>query len=360
MINNNPVKRVFGLDVFRATAILIVLFTHGKGLSGNAFHFMPKIPLVDGVELFFVLSGFLIGGILINTVEQEKRFDVKKLLIFWKRRWFRTLPTYYLVLIINIILTTTGLISSDIKQFNFRYFIFCQNFSKGFYDFFWESWSLSVEEWFYISMPILIYFFLRFLSVKKALLLSICILLIIPLMYRIFISNLKVDSFWWDVEFRKVVLTRLDAINYGVLAAFIKFYFPHFWFKYRTWLFCLGLVLLCFPLFLTIEVNSFFFKTFYFIIISIGAMMLLPLADSIKECRYKYIGVVFTFFSKISYSLYLLNLGVVISFITFNFEIQTTTHHVIAYYSYWFIVIVLSWFTYTYFENPIMKLRDKY
>jgi len=93
---------VYGLDVFRAVAILIVLYAHGKLLSGDAFSFIPDFPLVDGVELFFVLSGFLIGTILISTIEKEQRFDVKSLFNFWKRRWFRTLPTYYFILIINI------------------------------------------------------------------------------------------------------------------------------------------------------------------------------------------------------------------------------------------------------------------
>lgn len=143
---NNTQNRIYGLDVFRAVAILIVLYGHGKLVSGNAFSFIPDIPLIDGVELFFVLSGFLIGGILISTVEKEKKFDIKSLLIFWKRRWFRTLPTYYLVLFVNIFLTKTSLIGGDFKQFNYRFFIFCQNFSKGFFEFFWESWSLSVEE----------------------------------------------------------------------------------------------------------------------------------------------------------------------------------------------------------------------
>ena len=213
---------MYGLDVFRAVAILIVLYVHGKLLSGDAFSFIPDFPLVDGVELFFVLSGFLIGTILISTIEKEQRFDVKSLFNFWKRRWFRTLPTYYFILIINIILTKTTLIGGDINQFNFRFFVFCQNFSSGFYEFFWESWSLSVEEWFYILLPLLILGISRMLSVKKTILVSICVLLLVPLLYRFHISDLKVDSFWWDVEFRRIVLTRLDAINYGVLAAFIK------------------------------------------------------------------------------------------------------------------------------------------
>lgn len=356
---NKEQNRVYGLDVFRAVAILIVLFAHGKLLSGDAFSCIPDFPLIDGVELFFVLSGFLIGGILISTVEKQQKFDIKSLFIFWKRRWFRTLPTYYLILLVNIFLTKASLIGGDIKQFNYRFFIFCQNFSKGFYEFFWESWSLSVEEWFYISLPIIIFVLSRILSIKRTILVSICILLIIPLIYRFYISDSEVDQFWWDVEFRKVVLTRLDAINYGVLAAFIKNYYSVFWYKCRKWTFTLGLIFLYVAILLPKSYNGIFFKTVYFNIIAIGAMFLLPLADSIKDYKNRYIGQFFTFFSKISYSLYLINLGIVISIIATNFKLQTTTQHIVAYFSYWIIVVILSWIIYTYYENPIMKLRDR-
>ena len=352
-------ERIYGLDVFRATAILLVLFSHSKILRVNAFDFLPNIPVIDGVELFFVLSGFLIGGILIRQIENEQKFNLKDLLVFWKRRWFRTIPTYYLILTLNIFFTKMGIISGDLNQFDYSFFIFCQNLSHGFYDFFWESWSLSVEEWFYISLPILFFFISYIFSFKNTTLISIGLLIIIPFLYRLSISNQKVDQFWWDVEFRKVVLTRIDAISYGVLAAYIKFHYKYFWFKYRKWLFFFGLIILYIILYINKDFNSFFFKTFYFNFISFGAVLLLPLADSIHKYKNKKIGSFFTFISKISYSLYLINLSIVISVITTNFELETNTNQIIAYFSYWVIVIVLSWIVYTFYEKPIMNLRDK-
>ena len=181
-----------------------------------------------------------------------------------------------------------------------------------------------------------------------------------PLLFRIYISDLQVDKFWWDVNFRKIVLTRLDAINYGVFAAYIKFYHIQFWIKCRKWSFILGITLLFITLLLPCDYNGMIFKTVYFNIISIGTMFLLPLADSIKDYKNKYVGQFFTFFSKISYSLYLINLGTVISLIATNFKLQNNTQHLIAYYSYWIIVVSLAWLLYTYFENPMMKLRDKF
>ena len=88
----------------RAIAILLVVIGHGSSIAGDLFHAIPSIPFIDGVDLFFVLSGFLIGGILIAKIEESDRINLKLILTFLKRRWYRTLPNYYLFLSVNILL----------------------------------------------------------------------------------------------------------------------------------------------------------------------------------------------------------------------------------------------------------------
>lgn len=95
-------KRVFGLDLMRSVAILLVLLSHTLMLFRFQYPMTGWGALsgILGVELFFVLSGFLIGGILLRSFEKSCRgYD---LLHFWRQRWFRTLPNYYLFLIINL------------------------------------------------------------------------------------------------------------------------------------------------------------------------------------------------------------------------------------------------------------------
>jgi len=94
--------RVFGLDLVRAVAVLAVLFAHGCDLLGPAFS-APRTAqafAVGGVELFFVLSGVLIGGIIIDGV----RRDVRWVANFWTRRWLRTLPNSFVFLALNVFL----------------------------------------------------------------------------------------------------------------------------------------------------------------------------------------------------------------------------------------------------------------
>ncbi len=120
-LNPNYENRIFGLDLMRAIAIIFVVMGHGLMLEKANTNF-PWIRLINGVELFFVLSGFLIGGILIKTFNDKENFGIKTIANFWVRRWFRTLPNYYLILIINIIVVYFGIIREDFAQFNWKFF----------------------------------------------------------------------------------------------------------------------------------------------------------------------------------------------------------------------------------------------
>ena len=81
-------KRIYGLDILRSIAILSVLGTHSGWLLPDFINKYIQRFSLDGVSLFFVLSGFLIGHILLKKLN-ETDFNLHQLFNFWLRRWFR-------------------------------------------------------------------------------------------------------------------------------------------------------------------------------------------------------------------------------------------------------------------------------
>lgn len=362
-LNIDYSSRVYGLDVFRAIAIIIVVMSHGDFIIGEVLPGFPFIPLIDGVELFFVLSGFLIGTILIKIFEKNNGFETNEMFSFWKRRWFRTLPNYYLILGVNVILVSNGIIKGNIEHFNWKFLFFLQNFNTYFTDFFWESWSLTIEEWFYIFTPLSVFILWKTRGAggqggKNIFLISILGFIFLTILYRYSKSGEAVDPFLFDIKFRKVVIARLDAIMYGVLFAWVKFYYPLLWKKIAIPFFIIGLILI-FTILQVIKIDpvGFYAKTIYFSAIGFSAAMLLPYADSVKSFKFPF-GKAITHISIISYSMYLVNLGLVAQVIENNFMPETKSAAAITYILYWTIVVVLSTLLYKFFEKPMMDLRD--
>ena len=127
-IQTNNSERIFGLDLLRSLAIIIVVVSHTAFILQDSFPGFPYIPTPDGVDLFFVLSGFLIGKILIEQAENLNGFSLKSIFHFLKRRWFKTLPNYYLFLFVNILLVYFGFLNGSINKYTSTYFVFFQNF----------------------------------------------------------------------------------------------------------------------------------------------------------------------------------------------------------------------------------------
>lgn len=353
-------ERLFGLDLIRACAIIFVVMAHGDFMIENTvLKGFPYFYTIDGVDLFFVLSGFLIGGILLKEISRENRFGLKELKVFWKRRWFRTLPNYYLILVLNYLFVSNKFIVEGIENFNWKFFFFLQNFSTPFFGFFWESWSLSVEEWFYIFLPLLLIGFLKFFNPKTAFLLTVITLLVLPLIYRASIFDPNLEGFWYDVGRRKLVTTRLDSIAYGLLAAWIYYFYRSFWNSSKYVSFLIGVASIAlFKNVFNSPHTTFYRQVIYFALSPFSAMLLLPLAENLKMPKGIFSKIV-THISKISYSMYLINLALVAEVFRDNFGPFNGNYGLLSYFLYWFIVITASSILYKYFEKPFMDLRDK-
>lgn len=156
------------LDTVRGVAILLVVFFHGfgfefgtTGLSGLPRLFvLATLPGWMGVNLFFVLSGFLITGILLEG--REKPHYYKN---FYIRRVLRILSAYYLLLVALFVVPRIGLV--DNRQIGLAFIGFSFVYLSNLVDFFsvpmqyGALWSLAVEEHFYLLWPTAVRFFSR-------------------------------------------------------------------------------------------------------------------------------------------------------------------------------------------------------
>ncbi|NLU93168.1 acyltransferase family protein [Chitinophaga sp. Ak27] len=353
-------KRIFGLDILRASAIILVMYTHSyvyleKILPSTIASFF----LVDGVGIFFVLSGFLIGGILLQTIHRDE-FNKGDLINFWLRRWLRTLPNYFLVL--SVLALFLALIRPDTLPDNLvSYFFFSQSLFFPHPNFFSEAWSLAVEEWFYLLIPAALFIAISILKVEKKKAIIACIIMVIGAVtvFRSFrILGLAPDANYGKMIGQQVV-TRLDGIMYGFLGAFLMFYDFEIWKRYKNQLFFIGLFILFAPniyrLFWVIPVLPFNYYNLTFF--SIGTLLLLPKLSSLTMQSNGIFYRSITFISHISYSMYLINYTIVQSMLVQKLAKTFLINIYVQLLLFWVVTIVFSFLLYRFYEVPMMNLR---
>jgi peptidoglycan/LPS O-acetylase OafA/YrhL len=255
------VRRNFGLDLLRSIAILVVLANHaflGFFVFFGQARFEGKAAFVStlsffSIEWLFVLSGFLIGTIMIRSFERGSTFWVRAK-DFWLRRWFRTFPNYYLFLLVNIL---AGVIGIGQGEYSWRYAFFAQNLAwrEDYPFFFSEAWTLALDEWFYFVMPLLVGLaaWRGWLAPRTAFVFATVLLIGAPTLARA-IAAPPVDGYAWDYDFRRVTLFHLDATGWGVLAAIVNRWWPAFWERARGTKALLGVALMAGGMALTQEI----------------------------------------------------------------------------------------------------------
>ena len=149
-------ERQPGLDLLRALAIIVVVVYH-------AALFGFKLPgRVDrfgwiGVDLFFVLSGYLIGGQLLAPLARDQRIKLGR---FFTRRALRIMPAYFVVLAIYFLLPAWREYP-EMSQPLWKFLLSVQNIALHGGTAFSHAWSLAVEDQFYLALPFLLLFLYR-------------------------------------------------------------------------------------------------------------------------------------------------------------------------------------------------------
>ena len=138
--------RSSGLDLVRVAAIALVLLHHLRSLPGTPDSLRSfALRGYAGVDLFFVLSGWLIGGQLWRELDQRGRIDLPR---FWRRRLWRTLPAYFAVLLALTLSSRVPIGALPVLA------LFVQNHLAP--EAWLSSWSLCIEEQFYLLAPIVL------------------------------------------------------------------------------------------------------------------------------------------------------------------------------------------------------------
>ena len=372
-LSNNPIsreinrERVFGLDILRALAIFFVLMGHGSLFMPMRFQVLQWMLIpIDAVSLFFVLSGFLIGRILIDTFS-KREIGIRTVVVFWSRRWLRTLPAYFAMLLLLAVVY-----QKFDKSFLLKYALFIQNFKTPLPEWFAESWSLTIEEWFYLLTPMVLFVLIKIAKLKTPhafLVMCLGFMIVFPAfrLYRYFHMSLPLQHRVWDFYFRMQVVTRLDAIMYGVFGAYIYRYYRQVWEQQKKKRAIIGTIIIlvnrCIAYYFAItQVGALYNSVFCFCVDSIAILMLMPYFESLKKGKGK-IGKVVTFISVISYSLYLVNFALVslwIMYIFPHFGLTGNSYYAMKYGVYWIISFVLAVCLYLAVEYPYLQFRDKF
>jgi len=358
--------RIFGLDLLRAVAILLTVYGHAVLLvppAGRSWHNLPA-SAIDGVTIFFVLSGYLIGGILLKALLDPVRpFSLRH---FWMRRWLRTLPAY-LVVLGGVV--AVGAWRHQLPAEVWRYFYFSQNLRTPHPNFFPEGWSLAVEEWFYLLFPVTV-LVLSGLTQNRRLALAgtIALFLLLPPLfkYHCYQQGQGLDAARWDAYYRRIVAARLDAIALGVLACYLQHYHAGLWRGLRRPGLGLaaGLLALTF-LYPKLGPNVMFYNVWLRPLLEgLTVLLVLPFFSQLRYAHYTPAMRGLTLLSLISYSMYLLNKSLLIKLVLLPLTQTVFTPYLgsagwlVAYGLYWVLLPAGALLLYTYVEQPFMRLRE--
>jgi peptidoglycan/LPS O-acetylase OafA/YrhL len=209
-LQRSTTERIVSLDLLRGLAAFAVMIPHFFMYYLGAASTLAEVVSVTAVEVFFVLSGYVLGPQIVLCAQRRNWATLRTFLL---RRWMRTIPSYLVALLaISVIFRELG--SADF----FRYAGYVQNlFSQhNTRDYYPVAWSLSVEEWYYVVFPPFLLLYGTLIRRRSQWFDYLCAVLL-------FIGGISLirsvygDTVDWGAQVRRVVVFRIDSIAYGFL-----------------------------------------------------------------------------------------------------------------------------------------------
>jgi peptidoglycan/LPS O-acetylase OafA/YrhL len=363
--------RNFGLDLVRATAISFVLAAHSILFFlryASPIRYARLFSLFVclgffGVEIFFVLSGFLIGQLIVKEVLRPP--STHGLIHFYQRRWLRTLPPYFVALMLRRLVG---------YPLHWRYFVFLQFFDPQVANGFPVSWSLAVEEWFYLLTPLALLAAAgsrRMFSSRRFFL--VCGGIGVFALVGRTAYALLVDP-PWDIGVRQHVFLRMDTLMIGVLLGGLRAYARSDYDRFARNRILLGLAgaggfaITMALLFVEVKTRSvdgsFLMRTVYFDLVAIAVALLIVSLESSSRINKAWASSRWSgpvrFVSLTSYSLYLFHTFAFEPLLNLNSRLQSPAMAWVWMFGAWAVSLAIGGAMYRWLEKPVLRLRDRW
>jgi len=335
-------QRLHSLDGLRAVSILLVIIGHIAGTVNAPTWLTPFHNLGNfGVKIFFVISGFLITLLLLEELRSNGVISIRG---FFIRRFFRIFPAFYFYIMCIVVANSFGLI--DLMRGDvFHAASYTMNYH---HERAWalnHTWSLAVEEQFYLLWPMLLFV----LGVRRALTCALIFVLVAPLI-RV--------GMWYGLDASPSAMTREfqavgDALATGCLLAVIHhrgWSIPG-WFR-TAWFILVPLSLFAFPV-LLYKIDSGLFYIFGQSYVNIAAALVIWRCISVNQgpAYHCLNNRLVTWLGALSYSLYLWQEPFLNSWST-------------AWFASWPINLILALVcaiaSYYLIEQPILKFKNRF
>lgn len=366
---NNKIKLYFkNLNGLRFIAAFMVLICHIE-LNKKYFKLQNSREVTRflgdlGVDLFFVLSGFLITFLLIKEKEFSSKINFKN---FYVRRILRIWPLYYLIVILSLFILPKFnffYINGDYFEFknsvealkiiflfifilpNVLYLIKPINFSA-------QTWSIGVEEQFYLVWPLIINRFKNYKFIFSSVIIAYWFF------YFILIYTIGNDIPYVDFFKKIYTLFKIDILSIGALGAVLfneKNKICDFINSNKVFYLSILIVIVMY-FYLPNQID--FYRIFYavlFLIIILNLIMNEQLKDLFENKLFNHLG-------KISYGIYMYHQILIVFVINLSlkfFKIIGVIENIVIYFFAISFTLLISHLSYTYLEMPLLKIKDKF
>lgn len=228
-------NRLPGLDLLRSVAIVWVMLFHSflVGGLGPDFEWLSRFGWA-GVDIFFVLSGYLIGGQWLRPLQRGEAPSFRR---FYQRRAWRILPAFAVVLAFYVLAPEWR--EAPGLQPGWQFATFTMNLLIDYThnQAFSHAWSLCVEEHFYLSFPLLAWWLMRRPSAPKFI--GVCaaaVLLGIALRSAVWLHDASLDPprNWFIEDIYYPSWMRLDGLLAGVMLATLQVFRPQLWSRWQA------------------------------------------------------------------------------------------------------------------------------